>query len=312
MLEAIRLKTFLSSTIENRISNFEISWEEKIELFNIIKNYYKDEESALLFIPKNIRTILEMNPLLKIECEKLRRNRNSKIQFCDIQSEKKCVTFIEKVANTEKLIISEIQKKAIPFIINESDEEFKKDCEIDCENLFCSSVKAIPYTNIKNKNFNIVSGCNIKQWVFIKNEITNDTIKNFLKVVAKFFNLSLEDLKKLNKINFSNDFIKDIEKESSIEIREILIAVARSIYFEPRGANGREYSIDYHRNSDLHSYGNYQLFRLDCVPLERTGLSNSGKRRVLFGVKNDIRYYISYTSDHDFSKIKIKNILDNL
>lgn len=307
MLESIRLKTFLSPIIENKI----FQMDDNISLFNKIKKYYEDENIALLFIPKDIMAILELDPLLKIECSKIKNTRNSKINFVNINLKEKCDGVDKLETNTERLIVSEIKKNTLPFIINDSDGVFFRKCEKKCEEIFCTSTEKIKYTNFEEEKMITTSEFHLKEWMFVKNDITDINIKKFLVVVGKYFNVSLEAIEKLNNIIFTKNFIEDISKESSIEIREILIAIARSIFFKSRGTGGGENSIDYHRNSDFPSHIGYQLYRVDCVPIDKSGLGrSSGIKRALFGEKEAKRYYILYTGNHDFQKNKIKNCLD--
>lgn len=310
MLESIRLKTFLSPIIEEKILEFG----DNLSLFNKIKKYYDDDDVALLFIPKSIMAVLELDPRLKIECTKIKNNRNSKINFVNINLKEKCEELNNlEATNTEKLIVSEIQLNSIPFIVNDSNGNFFKKCEKKCEKTFCSSTEKIKYTNFENDNFTITSEFHLKDWLFVRDDITDENIKKFLIVVGKYFNVSSDDIKKLESVLFTENFIEDISREDSSEIREILIAVARSIFFKPRGNGGGEDSIDYHRNSDFPSHKGYQFYRLDCVPIDKSGLGrSSGKKRALFGEKDEIRYYIAYTENHDFSRNKIKTILESI
>lgn len=305
--DSIYLKLILSPVNVQKILNYEISIEKISGMFFLMQDYLeKDKKSIILQLSNELVPILMSEKKLKIWYEGIKRKRDSKIIFKDVKNEN-CKE--EEYTNLSgKMVIKELQNKNIPFLLDIDRYYFEKKCNhLNCNEEFCKAFNKIETTQLSENFFKDKIVDNKEKWIFFKESLDVQSIRNFLILIGTFYNLRKEEIQKLNSVYFDDEFISEIKKESSNTIKKILISIARSIFFPAISSKDRNsMSIDYHRNSSYPQEGNKSIYRLDCINENKSGNGNSGVERIIFisEMKGKIeeRRYIAYTPNHDIER----------
>ena len=316
--EIIKLKTTLSPELEQKIISFEMTDDNKTLFLNEIQRFYEKEKHALLFLSHNLKSSFYSTKKNKLLFDNIINRKESRIILLPFPKIAKCVhiSSTEIKNESEFYIFNSLYEYTYPFIIDDRDKgSFLKNCIGKCSNIFCKNTTKIGYTNLKEKSLQNLSQYNIKNWIFFKENINELNIKKFLIVLANFFNVVDQNrVQKIKNTVFSDSFISDIKSESTINIREVLVSIGRSLFFN----KGEFKYIDSHRNPTFSSWGSYDIFRLDSLPINRTGNGGSGTNRIIYAIKKPYVkltsqiIYLAYTNKHDIEKNILKTRINKI
>lgn len=321
--DLISLETVLSPSVQENILNYNYKNTEIIKIFNnFIKFYNRENHVVSLYLPKEFITIFKSNKVLN-EMVFNRIVSNSKILF-KTMDKKTCCTKVQLEENELSKIYgyNEIYKNNIPIFVGVEDIKRLKSCNTECENEneFCHSIKSFLEKNIENVEFKEAYKEVYNQWFFSKENLQLENIKKFIKIIGIFYSENYE-IEKLDRVEIVDEFIEEIKKEDSTQIKKILSSIARSIFFESTSKvkEIKDGQIDYHRHDlkkdRVNKYKGYDIYRLDCVNLHENGIgTTSGIERIIFVVKkgNEKIYFLHYTSNHDVEDSVIKKRIDKL
>lgn len=314
MTEVIRLSTVISPDLEERIKTYGLKNEDLEKLLDKIITYYSKEKTALLLLPSSLEEAFYRTKKLRVYRQMLDLEEVGVI-IGDFPKTYECSNVLEQeTLESKTYIYNKVKNCEIPFVIDNVSGGIKRNCNVtkECNDTFCKSIEEIFYTDISSESFSKTSEDYYKNWVFHKKEINEENIKKFIRVIGRFFEVTEEDLLKLKNINITENYIEELKKHSKKEIKEAIISIARSIFFPSYREKNTKFAIDYHPNNNFTKYNGWNIYRMDCLDLYKTGNTNSGTRRSIFIEKDKVRYYIAYTKNHDIADKIIKNRINKI
>src|SRR3989339_139798 len=265
---------------------------------NIIEN---EENIPLKFLKESIKSI--NNPQSNIIFYKNNSNCKSDVLINDkIVQYRFCIDLFNHFISEAKFPV---------FFSDEIIKYKKNECiGYDCGDLCCKQYfnEEFPIYNEEKINdiIKYLAENNYKDNIFKYKTISPKTINDIVYIIGKIHGVDEDEFTAMEKIDYREEFFDEIKYESQNVLKNILFSTFRGIiYPSSRTVDRKKNSIDVHPNNPK-SICNYNLYRIDVVNSEQSGLCNSGKNRVLIGKKEGRTMVIAYTNTHEFSMEKIK------
>lgn len=324
-MEEIRIRVTISPKMEfNIINSDEIR--EYYTFFKQIREFARTFSHILsVVLPNDIQRFLISDPLFKDLINGIKKDPRANIIFsharsdCNIVFNSKSFSFKEQ--NVNALISIILKKNSLPLLLDVNEFFFNKvecnDKNNDCKNLLCRKNIVITSYNINQMSEwkeNIIKCCrqNLDEWVLNQNSINSDAIKYIALLIAFTFDAEPEDFSQFSPVVILNEFCSDIKKLSAEDIKKVAFSFFRAtVYPSVNSVERKEMSIDWHRNKPF-NIGDFDLYRVDVVPLNKSGVKCSGTKRVLMAKRNGSSYIIAYTSEHDFNIEIVRHRLNTI
>jgi hypothetical protein len=323
-----RIVAGISPELEYRLLTYNIS-SDVVELFiRALSIFSRLKHVTILIVPKHLTAVFKSHDKLKIFISAVESDSQSNIIFathnippqCNLTHEDILFPPFPSSINSRDFIVNTISKDRAPFLICTKSNAIKKEkCPRPCVNTICPDEVLLLTSNLPNlSDFD---------------RLLKETIKSNLKLIyIKKDSIKLQDIKFLSFIlsvlhNFTDDEIKlstdyhlhksiytDIKEGSIDDYIDIAFSMSRSILFSSASNPNQErsrYSIDWHPHNP-NKINNYKIFRVDVVPSDRSGKTNSGVKRLLIADDGKKKTFIAYTSRHDFSIDLIRKRIETL
>lgn len=325
MLTTYRIKSYIAPELEQQLVNYNLDEAVINFFFNSKKLFESLNHVATLTIPIELKSIFNSNSKLRMYCELIESDSQSNVLFGRILNALDCAnndnylnTLIpghESSILCKKAILNCLKDKRFPFLVDTYSYDVIKNlcasCSISTQN--CSSgvlmsVCPVPSDTVLNCLTEVINN-NISQWHIDIDEISEIDLKLLSYLIGLLHGIKQTYLLQIQHIKVHPDFLKDIKNNPTTEYINIAFSMFRAVAFPNLSSRDRhQFSIDFHPNNPFKLCG-YDLYRVDVMPPNRSGVSASGCERLLFTIKDGVHYYICYTSNHDFVTSTIKNRL---
>jgi len=327
MLNEYRIKTHISPKVESKLLNWDID-QNLIDYFFKTIGIFKSLRHLCFFcIPMELLTIFESHKILKLFKEQVTHNSQSNVMF--YKESLSCESTINLIdifpaypeSNyAKKYALRNLESKSEPSLIDSEKEILKKNiCNVCGESKPCNNertISTIPLADLDRfkKDLHSVVERAIETWHFDTSKVTNKDIKGLALLSGFFYGFPFDKLNMAENLLVHRDLIDDLKKMNALSLTELAFAMLRAISLpSSSNINRVDFSIDWHRNNPYKIRGyDYNLFRVDVVTPNRTGIHSSGKKRLLFAQKEDYKIFINYTDEHDFTKESIELRLKSL
>ncbi|MBF0440685.1 MAG: hypothetical protein HQK54_02160 [Oligoflexales bacterium] len=325
----LHLVLALSPHLTNTLLQEGILNDDAVELIIKVIGLFKTFGSnIILIIPKIFSGYLLSNLKLKALITPILNDPQSNILFAKSEINSSCIqttesindlfnTNLSKVSNPEHInIINILRKERLPIFVDYIQRNItKKKCE-HCPNSLCGQ-----YLDVTS--FILPSLENLRKYVTLHEKYffppsTNsplviETIKYYAFIQAFFDNMPLDDIEKIDDIKHVCGFLDDLKGVSISVLKDVAYCSFKALAFPSAQdkRNRHRYSIDWHSNSP-NSMNGTSLYRCDIVPIGKTGITDSGKTRILIGKRNMEKYLLCFTEDHNFTDSTISNRVDSI
>lgn len=279
---------------------------------SIIFELKKHRNSILLLIPQELRSYFQIGRM-RLIYDQICRPQSNIIFTNGINCNAEYFVDERAVAYTytKNIITLIISGGNYPFIITNKSYCLTKiycsDCSqvsTMCQISMCQQYQPTSITDIEH-TAKLITELNLQDnyvQYFVKNPIV---IYNLIVSICRMRDINSEDIERYNNVEYSPHFFDDIKDISANELKFLAFSMFRAVaYPSSRTKDRNKNSIDWHPNTIKKANG-YNLYRVDVISYNKTGLVNSGASRVLLGIKDGKRKFLAYTSEHDFSKAKI-------
>ena len=206
------------------------------------------------------------------------------------------------INETARLALQPMLTGVLPSLLSVDDAYVltKKKCDNPC-NMSCKSNVELP--NIYKRELSClyekiryVAERSLNLW---KN-VSNLSPKN-LKTIALLEAIKADGLAASEKeYTIHVEFCRDLDLKND-NLEEIAFSMYRAInYASSTDPNlpQHQFSIDWHQHSP-NKLLDFNLYRVDVLPNNKKGRSNSGVKRLLLAEKANRKYFVAYTPDHN-------------
>lgn len=306
-----RLLSIISPSIEKEIIENNTSLELLRFLEDTISIIQENRSLICLLIPIELISYFKFG-ILRLLYDKINKSQSNVIFYSRDITCHNSIMYINQSTieyhNAKQVFLEQLLRANMPqFIDLKKNIIEKKEC-IDTEcasNICCRQVfTVVTNSEIASNIEDIVKyliEANYDDKIFLFKEINSESIKNILYVICKYHNIEDRDFLKYENVKYCEEALVEINKADLQMRKNILFSLFRAIVYPTSQAPDRKkFSIDIHPNNPAEKNG-YKLRRIDVVNENQTGRCNSGKLRLLLGIKGYERKLIAFTSEHDFS-----------
>jgi hypothetical protein len=286
---------------------------------------------SLFFIPNDCRPMFYANPALKALLSLIEEDPQSNVMFtpchkkADCEMEDSTEPFRDGKSNwSNRLTLNSMYDHRRPIFIDSNHRQINKErCEECAGRKACSlgfECTSVSFSSLP-MNMAAVFKTNVEHCIELMSaapfpEFNVSILKSFAFLVAHNLGATPSELVSVEKMAVTNMFIGDVGDQDAETLVNIAFAMFASLAFPPAKHPSRhKLSIDWHSN-DPDSHSGVELFRCDVLEAGRSGISGSGKHRLLFGKHKDKKVFLAFTTDHDFSapliRSRVKEYLDSI
>lgn len=322
-MNELRVISHISPDIENKIiCNIDIDG--LYNYFNGIHELFSNFKTKCIFvIPNGYDYIFKSSLKLRIFKEIISSDTQSNVIFEDLEgichSHKKSFVLenYDWCSLSKKFISFMLNKRRSPSFFGLEEYKLKKiicnnECANDCSVEWTGNVRKVP-TIIE---FDSIIAEIIRSYFHLLNSpfkfIPEEQIKSISFFCGVLYGLDDSFLENISSFIISEECLNDIRDLGQDIMEDISFTMLRAISFPSSKSPERvDFSIDWHINKPHKINGyDFNLFRVDVLPYNRSGLSGSGANRLLIAMNSTRKIFIGFTNQHDFTAPFIKKRLE--
>lgn len=324
---SFRLKITIGPCIEAHLSGF-VDIVDTVPFFEKALLLFPAFKHLVVFvIPATMVPVFYTNPRLRMFVEKVQNDSQLNIiisddfmKDCSADEIYRQLRFpeLEEANCTQKYTIFHLNSKRVALFADLKDQLVLKleceNCEEECRVGFEVDCFVMPSGEDMTKTIELAAELNLQNWVLDINAFSQSDLKNLAFLSCIIHSVSSKELQCLQKFSVLDSCINEVKREDADRIIDIAFSMFRAVTYPPlRDVNRHKLSIDWHLNDPRKISGyNYELYRVDVVPGDRSGRKNSGARRLLLAILGDKRIFIGFTSTHDFEVDTIRERLSEI
>lgn len=321
MMSQYRFKVLLSPLLEGIIvESFSNPSPDIVKfIYKIIEKLKKYNKTVAFLIPVEIKYCFYGGfKLILSQIESM--GTESNVYFYSRQNKKMdeiCEASLEinnkKLQNTErysiKIFLELLSSADFSFFLTSENLSIKKSqcLKSQCQNLKCAI--DLNYSNQENIDnvLDFLIDNNYSNKIFKLKDINHEAINDIMFLIGTIIKAKEQDYKTISNTKYHPNFFEDIKKTNIQDLKNILASIFRGIVYPPSRDSIHRVpnSIDWHKNNPDKMNG-YDLYRIDVCLVNRSGITNSGKKRLIIGKKNSITTVLIYTYEHDVSDELLK------
>lgn len=328
--DEIRISSLLSPRFESEMIIPRISGDIVSTIIKARDFYYNFKNLLILFIPKEIIWVFYLDNSLRSFYEDVISDPQSNIMFTSTNKRPGCNLInicdvfhtYPQSTNINRQIINNIFHRHYPLLIDNEDIHVKKgechSCDnIDnpCKNTYKIYPSKIPDEITPIRDFLSSVSENIELWFFKRSSIKPNELKALALLLGILYGVEDDKLSKISEYFIHESLCNDLINAHKESLCNIAFSMFRAFAF-PSISSGHtttpdRFSIDWHRH-DPHDYNGYNLYRVDVMPHNSTGLTSSGVERLLMAKKGSDVFFIAYTPNHEFTNELIRTRISSM